>query len=143
MKVLRGTLLFLVILVVGLAGVPAAQADNNFIQIINNCNNKITFYYKCYDKNPWDQNTGCPYDNTQNDVEAGKNWSKTYTYNSIITCKRIYVHYGRWDRSCEANDKSIQAEFPANQPKILIINGDCQGSSFNFQMEPQGGTIIH
>lgn len=142
MKASLRALQLLLILAVGLAFASTAMAANNFIKIVNNCNNKIVFYYKCYNKNPWDQNTGCPSDNTSNSVKAGESWTKTYTYNSIITCKKIYVSYGRYDRSCEANNKSLKAEFPENMPKILTIQGNCQGSSFNFQMVPQGGTVI-
>ena len=142
MKATRWALQIMLILLVGLAFASAALAANNFIKIVNNCNNKIVFYYKCYNNNPWDQNTGCPMDNTMNQVEAGKSWTKGYTYNSINTCKKIYISYGRYDRSCDANDKKLKAEFPENMPKILTVEGNCQGSSFDFRMVPQGGTVI-
>ena len=76
MKATRWALQIMLILLVGLAFASAALAANNFIKIVNNCNNKIVFYYKCYNNNPWDQNTGCPMDNTMNQVEAGKSWTK-------------------------------------------------------------------
>lgn len=133
----------LIILLLTLAFAPSVCAGSkNFIQVVNKCNNTMWIYYKCYDKNPWESNA-CPSKNTKTTIKPNESYTHQYEYNSIMTCKNIYITYGRNDRSCEQCTKTLQAGFDKAMPKILSIQGECQGGSMNFRMTPIGGSVIN
>lgn len=115
--------------------------SKNFIQVVNKCNNSMWFYYKSYTNNPWENNT-CPSKNTKTIILPDSSYIHQYEYNNAMTCKNIYVTYGRNDQSCERCSTTLKAGFDKAQPKILIIQGNCQGGSTDFTMEPIGGSVI-
>lgn len=133
----------LIILLLALALAPSASAGSkNFIQVTNGCDNTMWIYFKCYDTNPWESNA-CPSKNTKTTIAPGKNYTHKYEYSSVMTCKNIYVTYGRNDRSCDRCTKTLKAGFDKATPKLLHIQGNCTGNSLNFRMTPINGNVIN
>jgi hypothetical protein len=132
----------LIILLLTLAFTPSVSAGSkNFIKVVNNCNNTMWIYYKCYTNTPWESNA-CPSKNTKTTISPNSSYTHQYEYNPIMTCQNIYITYGRNDRSCDSCTKTLKAGFDKAAPKILSIQGNCQGSSMNFSMTPIGGSVI-
>lgn len=132
----------LIILLLTLAFAPSVSAGSrNFIKVVNNCNNTMWIYYKCYTNTPWESNA-CPSKNTKTTISPNSSYTQQYEYNQIMTCQNIYVTYGRNDRSCDSCTKTLKAGFDKAVPKILSIEGNCQGSSMNFIMRPLGGNVL-
>ncbi len=92
----------------------------NYVQVHNNWNIKMWARFKCYTNSTWESNN-CNYENTTVTIEPGNDhkWKHKYVQGK---CQKIYISYGRYDRSCESCTKTLDVTFTEKEAKRFKIS---------------------
>ncbi len=138
-RVAQGIILIFTCLTLVASASAGGTQVKNYVIVENNWDIKMKIWFKCYTNSSWESNT-CPYDNTPNTIEPGKSYKGKYNY-VPNTCQKIYISYGRYDRSCDGCDKSLNVTFEDKEIKRFKISAQGSGD-LGFIMTPIHGTFF-
>ena len=122
------------------AGGGGSSEAKNYVQVHNNWDIKMWARFKCYTNNSWESND-CDYENTTVTIEPGNDhkWKHEYVPGK---CQKIYISYGRYDRSCDGCEKNLDVTFEEKEAKRFKISAQGSGD-LGFIMTPIRGTFIN
>jgi hypothetical protein len=132
------------IIFIMLFSVSTASADSSYetkVVVYNNYTTKMWVNFKCYDQQPWEDNKCLSFNTGYSEpIKAGdkKDWSKTMS-NTTAKCNKIYINYGRSDRSC--SDSACQKAGSFSFPEITVGVSKVTGP-LKLNIVNQGGDFV-